>query len=280
VLESSDLGDFETLTALASWVESGHLVDAGLRPTLPRDPRPPTVPTGRAVEGTLRPLVASTSPPARAAAATVFPFWGWLAAAVLALTPAGYLLGSQTRRAPEVAAPAPLLPGLAVAAPITDPSVFELDLRVEPAGAEIWLDRDQASIGQLHAELARDGKPHELRVEAPGFQPVTILFVDTPPPRELTLEPDVAAAPRTPAAPGRAGAAPSDPAAPFDPAGPSSVDAAKARKRAVPPRQQRRDPPRPAARARPHALMGNLREANVRQGAPLSANEPIVRVLD
>jgi hypothetical protein len=274
VLESSQLGDFETLTALASWVDSGHLVDAGLRPTLPRDPRPPLLPAGR-VEGTLRPLVASTTPPARAAASTGFPSWAWVAAAVLALTPAGYLLGSQTRRAPEVAAPAPLLPGLAVAAPISDPSVFELDLRVEPAGAEIWLDRDQASIGQLHAELARDGRPHELRVEAPGFQPVTILFVDTPPPRDLQLEPDGAAAAREPATPGAPAAA-----APSDPEAPASVDGGKARKRAVPLRPQRREAPRPAPRARPHALMGNLREANARQGPPLSASEPIIRVLD
>lgn len=276
VLESSELGDFETLMALASWLESGHLVDAGLRPTLPRDPRPPIVVDGRNVEGTLRPLVAgTTTPPARPAASTGFASWMWAAAAVLALTPAGYLLGSQTRRAPEVAAPAPLLPALAVAAPSTDPAVFELDLRVEPAGAEIWLDRDQASIGQLHAELARDGRPHELRVEAPGFQPVTILFVDTPPPRELKLEPDAAAAARGPAALGTPGAA-----AASDPGAPASLDGAKARKRVLPLRQQRRDPPRPAPRARPHALMGNLREANARQGASLSANEPIIRVLD
>jgi len=266
-LESSGLGDFETLTALASWVESGHLVDAGLRPTLPRAPRAPLLTSGRSVEGTLRPLVASTSPPVRAAASTGFASWVWAAAAVLALTPAGYLLGSQTRRAPEVAAPAALLPSLAVAAPITEPAMFELDLRVEPAGAEIWLDRDQASIGQLHAELARDGRTHELRVEAPGFQPLTILFVDTPPPRELKLEPDV-----VPAAP-RAGG-------PSDPAAPASVDGAKARKRVVPLRQQRRDPPRPAPRVRPHALLGNAREANARPGAPLSASEPLVRVLD
>jgi hypothetical protein len=275
VLASSELGDFETLTALASWVESGHLVDAGLRPTLPRAPRPPLVPIGRSVEGTLRPLVASSTPPARAAASTGLASWVWAAAAVLALTPAGYLLGSQTRRAPEPAAPAALLPGLAVAAPITDPSVFELDLRVEPAEAEIWLDRDQASIGQLHAELARDGRPHELRVEAAGFQPLTILFVDTPPPRELKLEPEVTAAGRGPDALGTPGAA-----APFEPGTPASFDGSKARKRAVPLRQPRRDPPRPAPRARPHALMGNLREANARPGAPLSANEPIVRVLD
>lgn len=283
VLDSSQLGDFETLTALASWVDSGHLVDAGLRPTLPRDPRPALAPVGRTaegkmdgrVEGTLRPLVASTAPPARTLASSGFPSWAWVAAAVLALTPAGYLLGSQTRRAPEVAAPAPLLPGLAVAAPISDPSIFELDLRVEPAGAEIWLDRDQASIGQLHAELARDGRPHELRVEAPGFQPLTILFVDTPPPRELKLEPDGAAAARAPAAPGAPGAA-----APTAPEAPASLDGGKARKRAVPLRPQRRDAPRPAPRARPHALMGNLREANARQSAPLSANEPIIRVLD
>ena len=275
VLESSDLGDFETLTALASWVESGHLVEAGLRPTLPRDPRPPIVVSPRNVEGTLRPLVASTAPPARAVAHTGFPTWAWVAAAVLALTPAGYLLGSQTRRAPEVAAPAALLPGLALAAPISDPAVFELDLRVEPAGAEIWLDRDQASIGQLHAELARDGRPHELRVEAPGFQPVTILFVDTPPPRELKLEPDVAAPPRAPAARAASGVAPSDPGAPAAAAG------AKARKRAVPTRPPQRTAPRPSTtqRPRPHALMGNLREANSRQ-APLSASEPLIRVLD
>ncbi|HEU4583078.1 MAG TPA: DUF4388 domain-containing protein [Polyangiaceae bacterium] len=279
VLEASELGDFETLTALACWVESGHLVDAGSRPRLPRDPRPPIVSIGHSLDGTLRPLMASTTPAARSAGSAGFASWAWVAAAVLALTPAGYLLGSRTRHAPELAAPAPLLPALAVAAPISDPAVYELDLRVEPAGAEIWLDRDQASIGQLRAELARDGRPHELRVEAPGFQPLTILFVDTAPPRELKLEPEAPPA-SAPPQPARAVAPTASTAsAASEPPTPATVESAKVRKRAVPLRPPQRSAPRPAPRVRPHAL-GNLREANAQQGAPRSANEPVVRVLD
>jgi hypothetical protein len=277
VLESSELGDFETLTALASWVESGHLVDAGSRPSLPRAPRAPSAPIGGALEGTLRPLVAaSTTPAARSAASASFASWGWVAAAVLALTPAGYLLGSRTRHAPEVAAPAPSLPALIVAAPISDPPLYELDLRVEPEGAEIWLDRDQASIGQLHAELARDGRPHELRVEAPGFQPLTIVFVDTPPPRELKLEPEAPVA-HAPTSPGRASAPVA--AEPFTPA---AVDGTRARKRGVPLRSPQRSALRPssAQRARTRAVTGNLREANARQSAPPNASQPTSRVPD
>jgi hypothetical protein len=276
VLEASELGDFETLNALLTWVEAGHLVEAGVRPCV-APPTPPPLPAAAPDGlGTLRPLVASASPapPGRAVRRGLF-FQSWGVIAALLLTPAGYLLGSQTR--PLEPAAGSLLAVATSATVLDDTPSIPLALRVEPPEAEIWLDGEQAGVGELEMLLPRNGVAHQLRVDAPGFLPLRILFVDTPPPPELALEPLPA---REPAA------APGDDAAGVDGAAPSPASAAagdpvKARKRPAPARApSRRDPQRPNPRARPHAAAGALREASARPGALSNASEPIVRVLD
>ncbi|MEO8177791.1 MAG: DUF4388 domain-containing protein [Deltaproteobacteria bacterium] len=275
-LESSELGDFETLTALAAWVDAGYLIGAGLREA-PLTPSAPPAPAARqSAAGTLPPLVASTrrGPPVRSRSSAMS--WAWGAVVALVLTPAGYLLGSQTRHLPE---PPAQLPAPAALAPAVEaPESYRVELRVEPPEAEIWLDREAAASGHLDTRLPRDGAPHELRVEARGYLPLHVLFVDTPPPGELRLEPDPG--PERPApSPANVTAAVESTTAPA--AGPAGGDAAKARKRPAPARAPvRREPPRQSLRARPHAALGGMREASARQSAAGHSNDPVVRLLD
>jgi hypothetical protein len=65
---------------------------------------------------------------------------------------------------------------------------FALSTRIDPASAVIWLDRHPVATGHLDIVLPRDGSTHELRVAAPGFIPVTLLFADVPPPEKIQLE--------------------------------------------------------------------------------------------
>lgn len=65
---------------------------------------------------------------------------------------------------------------------------FSLSTRVEPATAEMWLDRHPVATGELAIVLPKDGSTHELRVAAPGHIPVTLLFADVPPPKLIRLE--------------------------------------------------------------------------------------------
>jgi len=287
VFESSELGDFETLTALCGWLEAGHLVEAGLRPTLPAPAAVAIAAASPDALGTLRPLVASTGtrpplanqrtrPASRNRPGAVLRVWGIIAA--LLLTPAGYLTGSQTRHSLEPDPAPSLLAVAAAAAPVEAAPSFDLELRVEPPRATIWLDGERAGVGQLDTQLARDGVAHELRVTAPGFLPLRILFVDTPPPLELELEPlpapEQQAAIAAQSAPGVAATA-------LALASPAASGAAKARKRPATARAPlRREATRPGPRARPHAAAPGLREASARQNAASSADDSIIRVLD
>jgi serine/threonine-protein kinase len=75
------------------------------------------------------------------------------------------------------------------------PSSFRIDLRVTPATATVSLDGDHATATPFGRDLPRDGRPHVLAVEAPGFEPMALSFRDVAPPSELTLKPLPAVAP-------------------------------------------------------------------------------------
>lgn len=260
VLESSELGDFETLSALAAWIDAQHLIGAGVREAPLTPPEPPAPGARQAPAGTLRPLVASARLRPALAVRSSAVSWAWGAIIALVLTPAGYLLGSQTRALPDASSALPALPALAATAEA--PQSYGVAVRVEPPEAEIWLDQELTASGYLDTRLPRDGAPHELRVEAPGYLTLRILFVDTPPPGELQLEHDPARERTGP--PSTNDADRDNPA----PASPAAGDAAKVRKRAPPARAPlRREPPRP--RSRPHAALGGMREASAR---PLTAS--------
>jgi Domain of unknown function (DUF4388) len=60
---------------------------------------------------------------------------------------------------------------------------------VEPADAELWLDGTRVAAGELSIVLGRTGQTHELRIAARDHQPQTLLFRDTPPQLEVRLLP-------------------------------------------------------------------------------------------
>ena len=53
-------------------------------------------------------------------------------------------------------------------APAPDASIT-LDLRAQPPGAKLALDDKNLGVNPFHAEVPKDGKPHVLRVTAPGY---------------------------------------------------------------------------------------------------------------
>jgi hypothetical protein len=196
MLSQSELGDWETLQAIARLRDAGALVDAGssrapaeLEPSISApesarlDPREHSSTAPLEVEqheppvGTRRPL----------------PRWSYAALTALVLISTGYAFGmrsAQNRAAAQ--APSPLT----AAAPVEQarPTSFALELHVEPPGAEIVLDGAHIATGSFTTRLPRDGRSHELRVSAPGFIGARIWFIDTAPLKELRLEPLPAAA--------------------------------------------------------------------------------------
>lgn len=262
-IEESELGDFETLTALVAWLEAGQLRDTGERYT----PAPPLPRASQADHGSLVPLVASTGPRRpQGEGEHRLPTWTWAALAALVLAPAGYVIGASSARGPErVAGPA----APPAAAPAPAPS-YPLGIRVEPAQAEIWLDGQQVGHGHFETMLARDGAVHELRVSATGHVPTRVLFLDAPPPGELRLEPLPA-----PAAPRAAPA----PAPELErPASAAVSEPARGRKRPAPRSQLRREAARSVQRTRAAGNAAATPEAPRVQ--IIEGDAPIIRVLD
>jgi hypothetical protein len=106
-------------------------------------------------------------------------------------TPSAPALGSPT------AAPEP-----PAAQAVKEPPASATELRVEveatPRDATLSLDGGPASTGRLARSVARDGRTHELRVAAAGYETARFLFSDMPPPALIEL---VATADSLPAAP-------------------------------------------------------------------------------
>jgi hypothetical protein len=67
---------------------------------------------------------------------------------------------------------------------------YPVQVMVEPAGAELWLDGTWLATGELSVILVRNGRTHELRIVAPDHRPQTFLFCDAAPPRAVRLEPE------------------------------------------------------------------------------------------
>jgi hypothetical protein len=134
---------------------------------------------------------------------------------------------------------------------------------VEPAGAEIWLDGQPVGRGQYETVLERDGVAHELRASASGHVPARVLFVDTPPPRELRLDP----LPEPPVAPHSAAAVDSRP-----PASPAASEPSRGRKRPLLRAPVKREAPRPPQRARAASEAPRVQL--------IEGQEPVIRVLD
>jgi hypothetical protein len=61
-------------------------------------------------------------------------------------------------------------------------------IEVEPAHAEIWLDRKIAGKGSVQLAAINDGMLHELRFVAPEHETKTIVFRNTPPAGRVILQ--------------------------------------------------------------------------------------------
>ncbi|MEJ7729589.1 MAG: protein kinase [Polyangiaceae bacterium] len=108
-----------------------------------------------------------------------------LAAAVLLLgAGAGaFALKMQWERERQGAAPE-----LTAAAPAAT-TTFDCSTRVQPPSARVELDGKHVGDGAFVARLPLDGATHTIRLQAPGFQPMTLSFRDAPPPAEVELAP-------------------------------------------------------------------------------------------
>jgi len=119
VVDSSELGDFETWQALVRWIELGYLVDAGVR-SLPAAEGPANM-AHSAAPSLESPLPLAASPRSERAASLRWvrgnQVFGMLAA--LALIFAGYMLGARTAHVVE--------PGTMTSLPVAVTSVLPSD---------------------------------------------------------------------------------------------------------------------------------------------------------
>jgi transposase-like protein len=181
VLEQSDLGDLETLTLLASLNDRQLIIADGWGAASAAAP-------SEAGDSMASFLILDGSRASERASSARFRgkgrLWGALGAVAVLVATTWFRFPSP---APEVPVGAALTqPTAPAAAPAARYAVVAA---VEPSTAVLWLDRRSVATGQLRTSLPKDGRVHELRVVAGGYVPVILLFVDTPPPAQIRLEP-------------------------------------------------------------------------------------------
>lgn len=184
----SRLGDLETLHTIESLIRMKQLVEART------PPGPVPSPLNQGPQETSRP------------GSEVFPIswvWGgreprrggarWLASTLItALTVAmAAWLGATLPRSQASPEPLPPLPSSAPAlvAPAQQGGTYAVKLRPHPPEAQMELDGRAIGSGFWSTRLPRDGTLHELRVTLEGYVPLRILFIDTPPPLDVRLDP-------------------------------------------------------------------------------------------
>lgn len=185
VLDESDLGDVETLAALESLMRSAHLVAA-------RTPEPAPAPTPQAAAadeaaGNRVLPVSFAWPRERELGQRNFRWLGATVLMALVVSLAAWLGARSSVSSGALAlaaAPAPA----AARAPV-EPDTYSVVVRAYPLDATLEVDGRDIGSGVYRARLNRDGTLHELRVNAAGFVPARILFVDAPPPIDVRLEP-------------------------------------------------------------------------------------------
>jgi hypothetical protein len=221
VLEQSELGDIETLAALESLIRAGTLVET----RQVANPAPASKSASGAADANRAPLlpVSFAWPREREPRQQSSRWLASTALLALVVSVAAWLgaRGSLTGAAvaPSAAAPsaaAASAPSTPPAAPIPRPTALEesypVSVQAHPMGATLQVDGHDLGTSFWQARLPRDGASHELRVTAAGFVPARILFVDTPPPADVHLDPlpppamlpVVNAEPSAPAAPSQA----------------------------------------------------------------------------
>jgi len=181
VLANGALGDLELLQALCSLQLRGCLVPSRELP----DPAPPA-PT-KACESGLR--VAWLR--ARARALRLSAAWRVLLPALGLGLAVVLVFAVRHRSEPQGATRS--LAEIKVESALPDPATisaptFPVQVTAEPAQAALWLDGERIATGVLSIVLVRDGRTHELRIDAPEHRPQTLLFRDLSPPRRITLQ--------------------------------------------------------------------------------------------
>jgi Domain of unknown function (DUF4388)/Transposase len=184
VLDQSDHGDFETLSALSRLVERRELVQYGV--AIAPQPLPVAITLSKDTPHTrvsLGPLVASQRPetPRRRLSPLAFVGAGMAFGSVVWMVAAALPRATSHSARPLTALEPPRSKQASMRS-------FQVDSSVEPEHAELWLDGVKVGTGQLRRELPRDGTPHSLRIVAAGHAPTTLLFVDAPPPPHIELE--------------------------------------------------------------------------------------------
>ncbi len=172
-------------------------------------PRPGRLPDGVEAKETAPMPVASSAPPAPVVTLPVKTSetparrrGPWIVGAALSVVVLGAVLVWGLSEDPEpdpVAAP----PAASSERPATAPTAaprgpfevplparrahFHVALMVQPEDATIRLDDQEPVVGQLELDLLRDGTPHRLVVEAPGYISHEVSFVNAPPPPKIVL---------------------------------------------------------------------------------------------
>lgn len=186
-LADSALGELETLAALDNLIRAGRLIEA---PAAAIETPPPSVPAedGAARFDSVAPIARSR--PAERAVASSGRSWGSTAVVALSVAAAAWL-GARS------AAWSPGSPELGVerapvaqrGAPSREPETYAVALRTTPASAELSIDGRAVGKGEWRGRFPRDGAVHELVAAAAGHVPLRVLFIDTPPPFDLHLDP-------------------------------------------------------------------------------------------
>ena len=279
VLERSERGDLETLSAISSLVERHHLVQYGVSIAPPIPFTAITISKDTPHNGvSFLPLVASqrVETPRRSRSPLAF------VGAGVALGTSIWLLASVLPRSTPLAARLSPPPSSPPALPDTEERTFQLDSTVDPKSAEFWLDGVRLGVGRLRQELPKDGKPHSLRVAADGYAPTTLLFVDAPPPRHIALEP-LARATRAGLGPERPSPSPDEAGLDFaadDPGPGAAAPAPRAgsRRPNPPARAKRAGAPSPPRSERP--AQQETESEIVESDAPARAGAPQIQIIE
>jgi hypothetical protein len=288
ILELSELGDVETLAALESLMRTGFLVEATAGSDVEEGERaeraeekekktssPPAASSERVPSSVLPVSIAwpSEKKPWKSNArwfastammAGVVALAAWYGANA-ALASAAAMLSStipSVAPGPERAASHASLE----AAPPERPPTYDVSLRAQPPHAMLELDGTDIGAGNWTARFPRDGAPHELRITAAGFVPARILFIDSPPPSEVQLEP--MPAPALPVAPE------------VEAAASLAKDTASATAKAVPPTPRRRVPRRGATASPRRAEPKLVRPEPSIASSPPQKKKPQVQIID
>jgi uncharacterized protein DUF4388 len=199
-IDHGELGEVETLAALESLIRMNHLVEASDTAEPVRSSGSPESETGPRSTNSGLPISFVWHSEQEQRHGNL----RWVASTlvmVLTVSLAAWL-GATGSQAPAPApAPAPAAPVSTSVLQARALETYAAEVRAYPPEAALEIDGLAVGTGHWFARFSKDGATHELRITAPGFIPARILFIDTPPPLQVRLDPLVAPPPAAAAAP-------------------------------------------------------------------------------